>query len=113
MVRRITKRDSPKAIELQVGFHERRLLRAVEVAAKRATRSTPEIQALFASAKVCGQAKGNHKIAVVSYQAPPFLGGLHQFFPWEYLDLFSQSELSKEVSTALRSYLSLQKREPA
>lgn len=112
MFRRISKRDRPEKIEKIALVQEERLRRALEVASSRASRSSETIRALFASAKVSGRApKSDIKAAVVSFKAPPFLGGLHHFYPWEYLDTLSQRELAADVSRTLRSRLALRLKE--
>jgi len=112
MFRRISKRDKPAAIERATHYYAERLSAALDLARRRAARSTPTVRALLASAKVVGRAPNSHiKAAVVSFEASPFRGGLHHFYPWQYIDGLSHRELATDVSQMLRIRLALRKKE--
>ena len=99
MFRKITKRDKPDVIAAQAARYELHLKAAVSLASARARRSNETIRALFASATVEGLgSKLNVKAGTVSFCASPFIGGLHQIYPWHILEETSVSELAKIIS---------------
>ncbi len=112
MFRRITKRDKPEAIARATRLYAERMAAALLLARKRAVRSPLLVRGLLASASVVGRAQSsNIKAAVVSFEAPPFAGGLHHFYPWHYIDGLSHRELATDISQMLRSRLALRQRE--
>jgi len=70
------------------------------------------VRELLASASVVGRAQSSDvKAAVVSFEAEPFPGGLHHFYPWQHIDALSDSELATDISQMLRSRLALRQKD--
>jgi len=51
------------------------------------------------------------KAAIVSFEASPFRGGLHHFYPWQYIDGLSHRDLATDVWQILRIRLALSEKE--
>jgi hypothetical protein len=112
MFRRISKREKPATIERATRFYAERLSAALDLARKRAERSKPTVRALLASAKVVGRAPNSDiKAAVVSFEASPFRGGLHHFYPCQYIDDLPHRDLATDISQVLRDRLALREKE--
>jgi hypothetical protein len=76
------------------------------MASRRATRSSPTVRALFASAAVEDIAlKHGVKSTAVVFTAPPFRGGLHQVWGWHQLAKLTDAEVASGISRALRESL--------
>ena len=106
VIRQITARDTPKRLAERAAASEEKLKRALRLAFARSSRSSAMVRALFRSAVVAGMApRGRVKAAVISFRAPPFTGGLHQFWGWHQLEALSDREIASWVSLGLRSEL--------
>jgi hypothetical protein len=83
-----------------------RLKGALALARRRATRSSLTIRSLFASATVAGRPRGQRiRAGVISFSAPPFTGGLHQFWAWKHVEGMSESEVASLIAMSLRRSL--------
>jgi hypothetical protein len=79
VIRKVNARDKPERVASRAAEYQARLERSLARAAQRATRSSPTVQALFASAVVKDMAvHGGVKGTKIIFTAPPFGGGLHQ-----------------------------------
>jgi len=109
--RRITKRDKPEALDAAETEYGALLTRALELAKRRAVRSSVVLRKLFESAVVEGRSPSSDiKAAVITFSAPLFRGGLHYIYPWEYLAAVQHKELATELSWMLRSALAEKQR---
>jgi hypothetical protein len=103
-LKKITKRDKPEVLASAERTYGALLFDALDLARRRAARSSRTIQDLYASATVEGRAsKANIKASVISFSAPPFHRGLHYIHPWDFLAISSRTELAAELSWLLRS----------
>ena len=109
-LKRITARERPERIARRAAQCAARLKEVLAIASRRAARSSPTVRALYASATVVGVPPGPEiRSGVISFTAPPFRGGLHQFWAWQQLETMSDAEVASLISTSLRH--SLQERQ--
>jgi hypothetical protein len=99
----ITARDRPETVARNTAKYEHRLKRALATAISRGGTSADTIKVLLRSATVQGRVRGQEiKAGVVSFEAPPFPGGLHQFWPWQVLNQLSDRDLASAIARELR-----------
>ncbi len=99
----VTPKDDLIELARRGADHASRLAAALRLVRARASRSSSVLQEVLASATVEGRAtKAEIKAAVISFSAWPFRGGLHLFYPWEFLEQLSASELALELSASIR-----------
>jgi len=105
-LKRITARERPERVARRAAQCAARLKEALAIASRRAARGSPTVRALHASATVAGVPPGQRIGAgVISFTAPPFRGGLHQFWAWQHLETLSDAEVASLISTSLRHSL--------
>ena len=86
--------------------YELKLRQALALAAKRESRRSPQLAALYSTAQVEGvDSKLRMKKAVITFTAPPFRGGLHEIYDWSTLDQFSPREIAETLAWSLRQSL--------
>ena len=87
----------------QARRYAQKLRAALTLAAKRDSRVSSDLAALYETATVEGvDSKVRMKKAVVTFTEPPFRGGLHQIYDWATLDEYSERELADLISWSLR-----------
>jgi len=94
---------SSPGILRQARRHAFKLRAALAIAAKRDSRVSRVLAALYESASVEGvDSRVRMKKGVVTFTEPPFRGELHQIYDWETLDESSTRELADIISWSLR-----------
>ena len=105
-LKRIRAREQAGRIKQRAAGCAHRLNTALQLASRRAARSSRTVRALYASATVAGLARGGRiRAGVISFCAPPFVGGLHQFWAWQQVERMSDAEVASLISQSLRRSL--------
>jgi hypothetical protein len=105
-LKRITARERPERVARRSAQCAARLKEPLAIASRRAVRASPAVRALYASATVAGIPRGQRiRAGVISFTAPPFRGGLHQFWAWQHLETLSDADVASLISTSLRHSL--------
>jgi hypothetical protein len=102
---RITERLDPNApaIRRKAALYERKLQQALKLAEKRDRRCSDLIKTLYREARVEKlSAKFPHRLSVITFDSPPFRGGLYEMFYWKNLEIPSVSELANGLMWSLR-----------
>jgi hypothetical protein len=98
---RSLERRSPKWLASR---HRRTLIRAVEYAKSRSAAFDEPMKSLWKSARY-EEFSPIFRAAVVSFEAPPFKGGLHQTYAWPRIACVTWRQFSDELVADLEDYV--------
>jgi hypothetical protein len=91
------------AIQRRIRKYQKKLQRVLAIAGKRESRRDTTLTRLYRSARVQGTStKRKDRVAIITFVEPPFRGGLHQFYEWQYLDNNSDRDLVYVLAWSLR-----------
>ena len=82
--------------------YEMKIRRALTLAAKRESRKSPVIAALYKTARVEGSQSLRIREATIVFSEPPFRGGLYQIYDWQALEDYSERDLAAVLAWSLR-----------
>jgi hypothetical protein len=82
---------------------ERKLRRILTMAARQDSRRSNVLARLYREARVEGiSQRFPTKTAIISFEAPPFRGGLYEMYEWQSLELFPESWHAEGLAWGLR-----------
>jgi hypothetical protein len=93
---------SSPAIRRRAVRCEKKLGRAVALAAKHESRKSPVIAALYKTARVKGSQSLRIREATLVFSEPPFREGLYQIYDWQALVDYSERDLAAVLAWSLR-----------
>lgn len=106
LIKRITPQDTPEELASRAERCAARLMDALAIARRRASRSSPVVKKALASAQVVGLSpSATTKTAAITFYAAPLNGAFHLIWGWDQVEEFTRSDLAAQLSHGVRQRL--------